>query len=105
MAETRPDSAGQTRLRREVIVPTSPPSRPRLLVALSVALVLMAGAFDAFMWRQARCAGGPEPRAIRVDVNDRLDRLEVNQRLERLGRARGAPAARFPSTVVGSPPY
>src|SRR5262245_16637039 len=95
------------RLRREVIVPPAGATRPRLLVALSVALVLVAGALDAFLWKQARTqAVGPPQRTIRVAVDERLDRLELKQRLDRLGRGRGSRGEpTHPSQVIGSPPY
>src|SRR5688500_20174716 len=95
MADHRPDTEGWTvMLRREVIVPASPPHQPHILVALSVLLVLLAGAVDAFLWKYSRERASPRP-AVQIDLTRRLERLER--------RHRSTPT--HPSQVIGPPPY
>ena len=86
-------------LRREVIVPASPSHRPQVLVALSVILVLLAGAVDAFLWKVSRERASPRPAVHAAPPGD-----DAARRLERLEqRHRFTPT--HPSQVIGSPPF
>jgi len=57
------------RLQREVLLPTaSGPSRPCMLVGLSLVALCLAASLDAFLWQQSRDAEESEVRNVELRI-------------------------------------
>ncbi len=85
MEQRQRESVNNHPLRREAVLPTSAgPSRPCLLVGLSLIALCMAASLDAFLWHQAREREDAEMRLQEVQSQARSLVVELRETREQL---------------------